>query len=135
MLHHVYTAPRAILAQFGLGFALAAALLIWGVVPAYSALIGGLVAASGSAFFALGVFGRYQAPQLGALAGRLVAAELLKLAWAAVLFLLAVRTVHPLSPAAMFLTFLAVQLVPAVVAVTADRQSTVERAGSWPPKR
>jgi ATP synthase protein I len=135
MLHRVYTAPRAIRAQFGLSLALAAALVFWGDVLAYSALIGGLVAASGTALFALGVFGRYQAPQPGALAGRLVAAELLKLAWAAALFLLAVRTVHPLSPAAMFLAFFAVQLVPAVVAIRADRQSTVERAGSWPPKR
>ncbi|MCU0766995.1 MAG: ATP synthase subunit I [Gammaproteobacteria bacterium] len=134
MLHRVYTAPRAIRAQFGLGFALAAALLPWGRVGAYSALIGGLVAATGSALFALGVFGRYQASQPGALAGRLVATELLKLAWAAALFLLAVRTVHPLSPAAMFLAFLAVQLTPAVVAAKADRQSTVERAGSWPRK-
>jgi ATP synthase protein I len=134
MLHRVYTAPRAIRAQFGLAFALAAALLPWGRVGAYSALIGGLVAATGSALFALGVFGRYQASQPGALAGRLVATELLKLAWAAALFLLAVRTVHPLSPAAMFLAFLAVQLTPAVVAAKADRQSTVERAGSWPRK-
>ena len=46
MLHRVYTAPRAILAQFGVTLVLASALLPSGPVPAYSALIGGLVAAS-----------------------------------------------------------------------------------------
>jgi len=35
------------------------------------------VAASANALFAIGVFGRYRAPQLAALAGRLVLAEVL----------------------------------------------------------
>ena len=123
MLHPVYTAPRAILAQFGLTLALAGALLAWGAVPAYSALIGGGVAASGNALFALGVFGRYQAPQLVALAGRLMLAEVLKLAYTGALFLAAIIAVRPLSPTALFLAFLAVQLAPAVVATWADRQT------------
>lgn len=132
MLHRVYTAPRAILAQFGLTLVLAVALLPWGPVPACSALIGGLVAASANALFAIGVFGRYRAPQLAALAGRLVLAEVLKLAYTGALFLAAIVAVRPLSPVALFAAFLAVKLVPAAMAAVADRQTTVERAGSWP---
>jgi len=134
MLHRVYTAPRAILAQFGLTLVLAVALLPWGPVPACSALIGGLVAASANALFAIGVFGRYRAPQLAALAGRLVLAEVLKLAYTGALFLTAIVAVRPLSPIALFAAFLAVKLVPAAMAAVADRQTTVERAGSWPRK-
>jgi F0F1-type ATP synthase assembly protein I len=133
MLHRVYTAPRAILAQFGVTLVLASALLPWGPVPAYSALIGGLVAASANALFAIGVFGPYRATQLAALAGRLVLAEVLKLAYTGALFLAAIVAVRPLSPVALFAVFLAVKLVPAAMAA-ADRQTTVERAGSWPPK-
>jgi F0F1-type ATP synthase assembly protein I len=133
MLHRVYTAPRAILAQFGLTLVLASALLPWGPVPAYSALIGGLVAASANALFAIGVFGPYRATQLAALAGRLVLAEVLKLAYTGALFLAAIVAVRPLSPVALFAVFLAVKLVPAAMAA-ADRQTTVERAASWPPK-
>jgi len=122
MLHRVYTAPRAILAQSGLTLALAGALLPWGAVPAYSALFGGGVAASANALFALGVFGRYQAPRLAALAGRLMLAEVLKLAYTGALFLAAIVAVRPLSPMALFLAYLAVQLVPALLAAWADRQ-------------
>jgi len=134
MLHPVYTPPRAILAQFGLTLALAVALLPWGSVAAYSALIGGLVAASANALFAIGVFGRYRASQPAALAGRLVLAELLKLAFTGALFLAAIIAVRPLSPVALFMAFLAVQLAPVAVAAVSDRQTKVERAGSWPPK-
>jgi ATP synthase protein I len=134
MQHRVYTAPRAILAQFGVTLVLAVALLAWGSVPAYSALIGGLVAASANGLFAIGVFGRYRAPQLAALAGRLVLAEVLKLAYTGALFLTAIVAVRPLSPMALFAAFLAVKLVPAAMAAVTDRQSTVERAGSWPRK-
>ena len=134
MQHRVYTPPRAILAQFGLTLMLALALLPWGLVHAYSALIGGLVAASANALFAIGVFGRYRAPQLAALVGRLVLAEVLKLAYTGALFLTAIVAVRPLSPIALFAAFLAVKLVPAAVAAVTDRQTTVERAGSWPRK-
>jgi ATP synthase protein I len=122
MLHRVYTAPRAILAQSALTLALAGALLPWGAEAAYSALIGGGVATSANALFAIGVFGRYQAPRLAALAGRLMLAEVLKLAYTGALFLTAIVAVRPLSPMALFLAYLAVQLVPVLVAAWADRQ-------------
>ena len=72
--------------------------------------------------FALGVFGRYQAPRLAALAGRLMLAEVLKLAYTGALFLTVIVAVRPLSPIALFLAYLAVQLVPALLAAWADRQ-------------
>jgi len=122
MLHRDYTAPRAILAQSALTLALAGPLLSWGAVPAYSALLGGGVATSANALFALGVFGRYQAPRLAALAGRLMLAEVLKLAYTGALFLTVIVAVRPLSPIALFLAYLAVQLVPALLAAWADRQ-------------
>ena len=134
MLHRVYTPPRAILAQFGLTLALSLALLPWGVVPAYSASIGGLVSASANALFAIGVFGRYRASRLAALLGRLVLAEVLKLAYMGALFLAAIIGVRPLSLTVMLATFLAVHLAPAALAVLADRWTKVERAGSWPRK-
>lgn len=134
MLHRVYTAPRAILAQFGLTLVLALALLPWGLVPVNSALIGGLVAASADALFAIGVLGRHRAPQLVALAGRLLLTEVLKLAYTGALFLAAIVAVRPLNPIALFAAFLAVKLVPAAMAAVTDRQTTVERAGSWPRK-
>ncbi len=50
------------------------------------------------------------------------------------LFLAAILAVRPLSPIALFAAFLAVKLVPAALAAVTDRQTTVERAGSWPRK-
>jgi F0F1-type ATP synthase assembly protein I len=127
-------AARAILAQFGLTLVVAAALLPWGWVPAYSASIGGAAAASAGLLFAAGVFGRYRAQEPGALTGRLVAAELAKLAYTGAVFLVAFLVVRPLSPAALLLAYFAVQLAPALAAAMADRQPKNERAGSWPRK-
>jgi ATP synthase protein I len=127
-------AARAILTQFGLTLVVAAAFLSWGWVQAYSALIGGAAAASAGLLFAAGVFGRYRAQEPGALAGRLVAAELAKLAYTGAVFLAAVVAVRPLSLVALLLAYLAAQLAPAIAAAVADRQPKNKRAGSWPRK-
>jgi F0F1-type ATP synthase assembly protein I len=127
-------AARAIFAQFGLALVVAAAFLPWGWVRAYSALIGGAAAASAGLLFAVGVFGRYRAQEAGALAGRMVAAELAKLAYTGSVFVVAFLAVRPLSPVALQLAYLAVQLAPAVAAAMDERQPKNERAGSWPRK-
>lgn len=125
-------AARAIFTQFGLALVVAAAFLPWGWVPACSALIGGAAAATAGLLFATGVFGRYRAQEPGALAGRLVAAELAKLAYTGTVFLVAVLVVRPLSPVALLLAYFVVQLAPALAAAMADRQAKNKRAGSWP---
>jgi ATP synthase protein I len=107
---------QSLLSQLGLALVLAAVMLAVGRVESLSALIGGLIAAAGNAVFAFWVFGPYRAQQAGKLAARLYGAELAKMTAIALAFIGVFLWVKPISAVALFGCFLAVHLVPAVVA-------------------
>ena len=111
-----HQALRIVLAQFAATAAVALVLAFLGATHAWSALAGGLIATLGNAFFMSRVFVPYRAQEPARLLGAFYGAELQKLILIAVLFAGVLFWLQPLSPMALFGTFLLVQLVPAVVA-------------------
>lgn len=111
-----------ILAQFGVTFVIALALLFVNEFLAWSALIGGLIAAAINALTALKVFVHYRAQEAGMMLGRMYAAEVQKLLLTGVLFFLAIALVDSLSVGAMLGTYLLIQVaVPLFVVIAEDR--------------
>lgn len=114
-----------ILAQFVATFLIALLLLFVGGIQAKSALAGGLIAASTNGLSALKAFARYRAQEPGKVLARLYGAELQKLLLTALLFAVAVVSLHPLSAGALLGAFLLVQvLVPLIALYVEDRLKT-----------
>ena len=111
-------ARRIVLGQFLASIAIATALLTIGPVHAYSALAGGVIAATSNALFAGRVFADYRAQHIEKLLYRLYRAEFVKLAVVGVCFAGVVLWVEPLSVGALFGAFLTVHLTPAVLSGT-----------------
>ena len=109
-------AGRIIIAQLLATLVAALLLLAAGRVYALSALAGGTIATLANGWFALRVFAGYRAQRPERLLGRFYGAELQKLLLVAVL-----RWLRPLSAAALFGTFMLVQLVPVLVSQLMDR--------------
>jgi len=84
--------------------------------PIFFRWFGKTGATLGNAFFMSRVFVPYRAQEPARLLGAFYGAELQKLILIAVLFAGVLFWLQPLSPMALFGTFLLVQLVPAVVA-------------------
>ncbi len=74
-------------------------------------------------YFAFRVFQRYQARQPGRLLARIYGAELAKIAIALAVFGLALATLENPNPLALFGAYLAVQILPAVIAQRPDARS------------
>ncbi|WP_201244286.1 ATP synthase subunit I [Halochromatium salexigens] len=113
-------------------------LLVWQVIAAATAVAvvfpfgknAMLAAAMGAAacllanwYFAYRVFQRYRAREPGQLLARIYGAELAKIAIALAVFGLAFATMEDLNPLALFGAYLAVQIVPAIVAQRPDARS------------
>jgi ATP synthase protein I len=114
-----------ILAQFGASILIALLLLLVSGIQAKSALAGGLIAASTNGLSALKAFARYRAQEPGKVLARLYGAELQKLLLTALLFAVAVISLHPLSVGALLGAYLLVQvLVPLIVLYVEDRLKT-----------
>jgi len=90
--------------------------LIFGLRDGLFALLGGAIATLANAVFAYWVFGRYQAGQPGKLVSQFYGGELIKLAFVAAAFAATILTLDPLSPVALFGAFLAVQVLPPLLA-------------------
>ena len=103
---------KVLVSQALVSVALAAALWWLGPVHGYS----GLIALAANGTFAFWVFRPYGAQHSDKLVSRFYGAELLKMAIIAVAFLGVFVWVKPLSAGALFGCFLAVHLVPAVLA-------------------
>ncbi len=113
-------------------------LLVWQAIIAASAVAGALpfgmnamlAAALGAAacllanwYFAFRVFQRYQAREPGRLLARIYGAELVKIAIALAIFGLAFATLDDPNPMALFGAYLAVQILPAMIARRPDARS------------
>ncbi|HHH38603.1 MAG TPA: F0F1 ATP synthase assembly protein I [Sedimenticola sp.] len=114
-------AGRIIIAQLLATLVAALLLLAAGRVYALSALAGGTIATLANGWFALRVFAGYRAQRPERLLGRFYGAELQKLLLVAVLFAGVMLWLRPLSAAALFGTFMLVQLVPVLVSQLMDR--------------
>lgn len=112
-----------VLMQVGLTLLLSAALLLIGKTEALSALIGGMAAAAGNAFFAFWVFRSYSAQQPGKLLGSIYAAELGKLVLTGLVFLAAILWVKPISIAALLSVFFVVHLASSAIAALSGQHN------------
>jgi len=101
---------RTVIVQAGLALLLSLALLFIGKTEAISGLIGGLAAAAGNGFMGYFVFQRYRAQQPGMMLGKYYLVEFGKLAMTAVVFLLAILNIRPVSIVAMLGIYLIVHL-------------------------
>lgn len=94
---------------------LVAALLIpfMGIMAGVSALAGGMIATVGNLLVVFVVFRQYQAANPGALAGRMMGAEVGRLLLVAAAFALVFASLHDMVVVpVLFLTFLVVHLLP-----------------------
>ena len=81
-----------------------------------SVLIGAVVCLLANSIFALWVFRRYRAQELGSLLMRFYGAEIIKLALILGLFAAAFVSIEGLNVPALLVAYLAVQVLPAVFA-------------------
>lgn len=107
---------KSLLMQGIVSVLLAGVLAPFGVVMAYSGLLGGTVATAANGVFAYWVFRPYRAQQAGVLVSRFYGAEIAKMAIIVLAFAGAFLWVEPLSAAALFGCFIVVHLVPVAVA-------------------
>ncbi len=104
-------ARRLIRKQLLLTAVSALVLLPFGWVYTYSILFGGLIATSGSVYFASRVFVRYRAERPDSLLGDIYKAEVVKLLIVAVLFAAVVLLISPISIVSLLGGYLCVQMV------------------------
>lgn len=111
---------RLVIFQFMVSLIASLILIFPGWVHAWSGLVGGMIATTANAFFALRVFARYRAEEPGKLLGRFYGAEFQKLLLTGLLFAAAILWVKPLSAGAFFGVFLLVQMAPVLIAHKLD---------------
>lgn len=99
------------------------AAFLFGLDAMRSAAVGAGACLIANWYFAYRVFQRYQARKPGLLLARIYWAELVKIAIALAGFGLAFALLNNVKPLALFGAYLAVQLVPAVLAQRPDARS------------
>jgi len=109
-------AKRILIAQLLMTFIVALIGLLFDLLVARDALIGGLAASGGSALFAYWVFGRYNAKQPGQLVSQFYSGELIKIIFIVAVFALAMKGLDDLNPVALFAAFFVVQVLPPMLA-------------------
>jgi ATP synthase protein I len=109
-------AKRILIGQLALALVLTAAAVPFGKSAAVSVLIGGGTCFLASTVFAFRVFRQYRAQRPDVLVMRFYGAEVVKLAMVLGLFTLAFATVDGLNLPALLAAYLAVQVLPFVVA-------------------
>ena len=109
-------AGRIVLAQFILTLAFAAGALAFAQTIALSILIGGGACTLATSLFAASVFGPYEARRPQALVGRIIGAEIGKLILVIGIFVFAFARVDDLNVPAMLAAYIAVQVLPAIIA-------------------
>lgn len=113
-------AKRILIIQVVLTLVLAAGATLYDATAGLSALIGGGITTVGNGLFAAMVFGRYRAQEAGKLVFRFYGAELLKLGFVVLMLALTYVWVAPLNLAALFGAFFLVQVLPPLLAHSAD---------------
>jgi ATP synthase protein I len=116
-----------LLVQLGLTLVAGAGALPFGAMAALSALIGGGVCLAANALVALWIFQRYRAQQAELLLVRFYWAEVAKIALVLGLFAVFFVTIERLSLPALLGAYLAVQVLPAVIAPALGARSRPER--------
>ena len=119
---------KVLLAQLGLSVVLA--MLFWGVgghVPAYSALLGGLICVVPNAFLALRLVVPRRDPGPGALVRAAYIGELGKLALTVIMFGTAFTLVRPLAAWPLFAGFIGAQLMTLAGLLMRDEEVQVEK--------
>ncbi len=113
---------QVILLQLGLTILVAAGLLMSDKVLSVSGLAGGLAATAGNAIFASVVFRRHSKQEPGRLLGSYYAAEFIKLALTALIFLIAILFFKKVSIAAMLGVYLVVHLASTFFVIAVGRE-------------
>jgi len=91
-------------------------LVVWGVMSALSALIGGLISSVAAVFFAFWISGKYQAQQPGQLMLRMYGAEAMKLLLTGLMFAAVFMWFKSVDAVALFVVFLIVQIFSPIFA-------------------
>jgi len=112
----VLQAKRVLLAQLALTLVLTVAAAPFGASIALSVLVGSSACLLATAVFAVRMFQGYRAQAPGSLLMRIYGAEAAKLALVLGLFGAAFATIEGLNLPALFAAYLAVQVLPAIVA-------------------
>ena len=115
LLNDKTQAKRLLIRQLLVGLLTGLCLLPMGWIPAYSALLGGLIASLGSLYFASRIFVHYRAEQAGRLLTRLYLAEFGKLVIVAGLYAAVIILIDPLSIVALLAGYLCVQLIAPLI--------------------
>jgi len=102
--------------QIAIAIVIGLAVIPFGKTVLASTLFGAAACLLANWYFALRVFQRYQAREPGRLLARIYCAELTKILIALAVFGLAFATLDGLNPLALFGAYLAVQIVPALLA-------------------
>jgi len=108
-------AQMAMKVQVAITLLVSAILMFVGLVVAYSAMVGGLIATVANAFFAKRVFVDYRAQSPGLLLAQIYSAEILKLILVGALFAAAIAWIDPLSAGTLFSVFIVVHLIPSIM--------------------
>ena len=122
---------KVLLAQLGLTLVLG--MLFWGTdgrVSGYSALLGGLICVIPNAFLALRLAVPRRDPGAGALVNAAYIGELGKLGLTVLMFSLVFTLVRPLAAGALFVGFIAAQLVTFSGFLMRDKHSEVKESNS-----
>jgi ATP synthase protein I len=113
-------AKRILMIQVVLTLVLAGGAALYDSAAGLSALLGGVITTVANGLFAVVVFGRYRAQDAGKLVFRFYGAELLKLGFVVLMFAATFFWVAPLNLLALFGAFFMVQVLPPLLAHSAD---------------
>ena len=116
-----------LLAQIAVTLVAVAAALPFGAMAAWSALLGGGVCFAANALVAFWIFQRYRAQNAELLLVRLYWAEVAKIALVLSLFAVFFVTIERLNLPALLGAYLAVQVLPAVIAPAWGARSNPEK--------
>lgn len=112
-------ALKFIAAQLVVTFALSSAFLIFDYVMAYSALVGGLIAAMANAWFAVKVFRVRSIETAETLLATFYVGEIYRFIFTGAMFIMAFVLIKPINVIALLVTYFLIHMTPAVVNVFA----------------
>ncbi len=110
-------ALKFIVAQFVVTFALSAAFLIFDYAAAYSALVGGLIATTANAWFAVKVFRVKSIETAETLLATFYVGEIYRFIFTGAMFIMAFVLIKPINVIALLVTYFLIHMTPAVVNV------------------
>lgn len=113
-----------LLGQLAGALVIACLALVWGIVPAYSAMLGGFICLIPNAYFAYRTFKFQGARAAKHIIRSFYMGEAVKLGLTAGLFTLVFVGVKPLAPLGLFVGFVGVQMIGWLVPLLVDGKRT-----------